>query len=201
MADLLLEPLPTEWRGRAIRADYRPMVWLCNQLLRGRGDKDPTGLTTEALRRFYCEPVRLEDAPDAFEGLVEFYAAGLNLSSSSQSGAEHPSAGELAFDYQTDASAIVAAFQQAYGIDLTTEKLHWWRFRALFAALPKETQIAQIMSYRVMDLSKIEDPKQRQYYAELKATYTLPAELRGGKQIESVQDHDAAFLARFRRKA
>lgn len=200
MADLLLEPLPTEWRGQAIHADYRPMVWLCNQLLRGKGDKDLAGLTTEALRRFYREPVLIEEVPDAFEGLVEFYAAGLNLSSS-HSSADRAPAGELAFDYQTDAAAIVAAFQQAYGIDLTTEKLHWWRFRALFAALPKETQIAQIMSYCVMDLGKIEDPKQRQYYAELKATYTLPAELRGGKRIESVQDHDAAFLARFRRKA
>ena len=57
-----------------------------------------------------------------------------------------------AFDYQCDAGYIVAAFQQAYGIDLTRERVHWFRFRALFAALPEETLMAKIMSWRTMDL-------------------------------------------------
>lgn len=50
----------------------------------------------------------------------------------------------------------MAAFQQAYGIDLTREKVHWFRFRALFAALPEDTLIAKIMSWRTMDLSEYE---------------------------------------------
>ena len=40
MADILLEPLPTEWEGRAIDPDFRPMVWLSNQYQRKREKKD-----------------------------------------------------------------------------------------------------------------------------------------------------------------
>ena len=96
------------------------------------------------------------------------------------------------------AGYIVAAFQQAYGIDLTREKLHWFRFRALFAALPEETLMAKIMSWRTMDLSEYEG-SMRAHYADLQERFALPAELRGGAaRVVSVEEHDAAFLARFR---
>lgn len=100
--------------------------------------------------------------------------------------------------YQCDAGYIVAAFQQAYGIDLTREKMHWFRFRALFAALPEETLMAKIMSWRTMDLSEYEG-SMRAHYADLQERFALPAELRGGAaRVVSVEEHDAAFLARFR---
>ena len=90
------------------------------------------------------------------------------------------------------------AFQQAYGIDLTREKVHWFRFRALFAALPEDTLMAKIMSWRTMDLSEYEG-SMRAHYADLQERFALPAELRGGAaRVVSVEEHDAAFLARFR---
>ena len=73
----------------------------------------------------------------------------------------------------------MAAFQQAYGIDLTREKVHWFRFRALFAALPEETLMAKIMSWRTMDLSEYEG-SMRDRYADLQERFALPAELREG---------------------
>jgi hypothetical protein len=43
------------------------------------------------------------------------------------------------FDYQQDAGAVVAAFQQAYGMTLSeVRELHWWHFLTLFAYLPQE---------------------------------------------------------------
>lgn len=93
----------------------------------------------------------------------------------------------------------MAAFQQAYGIDLTCEKVHWFRFRALFAALPEETLMAKIMSWRTMDLSEYEG-SMRDHYADLQERFALPAALRGGAAVaQTVAEHDAAFLARFRR--
>ena len=41
MADILLEPLPTKWEGRAINPDFRPMVWLSNQYQRKRRKRHP----------------------------------------------------------------------------------------------------------------------------------------------------------------
>ena len=80
----------------------------------------------------------------------------------------------------------------------TTSVVHWFRFRALFAALPEETLMAKIMSWRTMDLSEYEG-SMRVHYAELQERFALPPELRGGAaRVVSVEEHDAAFLARFR---
>lgn len=58
--------------------------------------------------------------------------------------------GPRAFDLVLDGDYIVAAFQQAYGVDLTDPGLdmHWHRFLALFTGLPESTLMAQIEGYR-----------------------------------------------------
>ena len=72
MADILLEPLPTEWEGRAIDPDFRPMVWLSNQYQRKREKKDTLAFAQEAFRRFYREPIPPQLAPEAYESLLRF---------------------------------------------------------------------------------------------------------------------------------
>ena len=67
MADILLEPLPTEWEGRSIDPDFRPMVWLSNQYQRKREKKDTLSFAQEAFRRFYREPIPPQLAPEAYE--------------------------------------------------------------------------------------------------------------------------------------
>ena len=196
MADLLLDPLPTEWAGRAIRWDFRPMVWLSNQYLRGRADTDPESRSLEALRRFYIRPVPPQETPEAFAALLEFYAGGEAPEARDAAAQRTSRPQELAFDYACDAPAIVAAFQQAYRIDLTTERLHWWRFRALFSALPECTTMARIMGYRTMDLSGMQG-KELQHYAELKEAFALPQSLRRNQHPVTLSEHNAEFLARF----
>ena len=200
MSDLLTEALPTVWHGQAIDPDFRHMVWLCNTYRRGAGD-DPLALACRAIRRFYREPGPLLETAQAcsewYQHLIEFYQAGETAtegSSARSSGA----AATLPFDYHCDAAYIIAGFQRLYGIDLTCEKVHWFRFRALFAALPEDTLMAKIMSWRTMDLSEYEG-SMRDRYADLQERFALPAELRGGAaRVVSVEEHDAAFLARFR---
>lgn len=51
-------------------------------------------------------------------------------------------------DLIEDGDHIVASFQQAYGIDLTIEDMHWHRFKALLGGLPDSTKMAKIMGYR-----------------------------------------------------
>lgn len=53
-------------------------------------------------------------------------------------------------DFVQDGELIVAAFRQAYGIDLTDPALdmHWHVFLALFRGLPTDTLMAQVMGYR-----------------------------------------------------
>ncbi len=197
MADLLTAPLPDIWGGRHIDPDFRHMVRLSNAYAHGELEKDPT----EALiimKYFYRGSVPDAETERFYQYMVEFYCAGEKAAAGTASEKDNTPAKPPAFDYQCDAGYIVAAFQQAYGIDLTREKVHWFRFRALFAALPEDTLMAKIMSWRTMDLSEYEG-SMRAHYAELQERFALPAELRGGAaRVVSVEEHDAAFLARFR---
>lgn len=53
------------------------------------------------------------------------------------------------FDYIEDGEYIVSSFMQAYSIDLTSiEYMHWHMFKALFAGLPNDTIMKEIISMR-----------------------------------------------------
>lgn len=198
MSDLLTDALPTVWHGRRIDPDFRHMVRLSAAYSHGEVEADPVAFALQLCGQFYTERFSPSDLQEKYSWLIEFYCAG---EQAAEPAAAKPASGHdtgPAFDYQLDAPYIVAAFQQAYGIDLTREKIHWWRFRALFAALPEDTLMAKIMGWRTMDLSDYEGAI-RDHYADLQERFALPPELRGGAgRVLSVEEHDAAFLARFK---
>lgn len=199
MTDLLTDALPAVWHGRRIDPDFRHMVRLSAAYSHGEVETDPVAFAMQLCEQFYAERFSPSDLQEKYSWLIEFYRAGEQAAEpTANTAASRPDTGP-AFDYRCDAPYIVAAFQQAYGIDLTTAKLHWFRFRALFAALPEDTLMAKIMSWRTMDLDDY-DGKMREHYADLKERFALPAALRGGAAVaQTVAEHDAAFLARFRR--
>lgn len=201
MSDLLTEALPTVWHGQAIDPDFRHMVWLCNTYRRGAGD-DPLALACRAIRRFYREPGPLLETAQAcsewYQHLIEFYQAGETTtegSSARSSGA----AATLPFDYHCDAAYIIAGFQRLYGIDLTCEKVHWFRFRALLrGVIGEDCMFSRIIDWRTADLTS-KSPEERRFYEDKRELFALPSELRGGAVVaETVDEHNSAFIARFR---
>lgn len=78
------------------------------------------------------------------------------------------------YSFTQDASAIYASFYEQYGIDLVDQegKLHWDKFKALFAGLGPKTYFQRIVQIRMKDTSKLEgqeltDVIQAQSYYEL----------------------------------
>lgn len=199
MTDLLTDALPTVWHGRRIDPDFRHMVRLSAAYSHGEVEADPEAFARQLCQQFYTGIHIPRVFVELWQGVIDFYLAGEQAAEpAAAKPASRPDTGP-AFDYRCDAPYIVAAFQQAYGIDLTTEKMHWFRFRALFAALPEDTLMAKIMGWRSADLADYEG-SMREHYAALKERFALPAALRGGAAVaQTVAEHDAAFLARFRR--
>lgn len=137
------------------------MVRLSAAYSHGEVEADPVAFALQLCGQFYTERFSPSDLQEKYSWLIEFYRAGEQAAEpTANTAASRPDTGP-AFDYRCDAPYIVAAFQQAYGIDLTTAKLHWFRFRALFAALPEDTLMAKIMSWRTMDLSEYEGSMRR----------------------------------------
>lgn len=78
------------------------------------------------------------------------------------------------YSFTQDAGAIYASFYEQYGMDLVDQegKLHWDKFKALFAGLGPKTYFQRIVQIRMKDTSKLEgqeltDVIQAQSYYEL----------------------------------
>ena len=127
---------------------------------------------------------RIPPSPEWVEAAIEFLLS--ENATPRQTGSE----GVRAVDYVLDGDYIVAAFQQAYGIDLTScEYMHWHRFKALFTGLPDETRMAKIMGYRTWTKS---DRKFEDEMRENRARWALPE---GEEQSES--DEVLQFVEEF----
>ena len=97
------------------------------------------------------------------------------------------------YSYAADAAAIISAFQREYGIDLTTEKMHWWRFSALADGLLTDS-FEDRVHYRVADIGKIKDKDIRRRYQSGKRRYALDMNGEPVKQPENLNAYNQQLL-------
>ena len=146
-----------------INADFRVGVALETEM--HSADPDVAGL----LALFYPEGIP-EDVQAAADKLLWFYACPEGAQDDDDPPAVQRSV--RLYDFVQDADALAASFQQAYGIDLERDRLHWWKFRRLMFGLPPETPFMQRIHYRTADIAKL--PKeQRKRYRRMKRLYAL----------------------------
>lgn len=133
-----------------------------------------------AINLWYIDKPPIEKPADiqaAFNAIMWFYSMGEEEKATGGQSSSNPRIRERnirVFDYEADQSYIVSAFQQQYGIDLTVENIHWWRFKMLFNGLTKKTKLVEIMQYRAMEIDPKLPEKQRKFYQEMKILYALP---------------------------
>ena len=114
-----------------------------------------------------------EHIAEGFAACIDFINGPEKLKNGAQTS---PQAVRPVFDYLQDSDAIVAAFWQAYGLNLhDTANLHWWTFLALLGNLPAETSLSKIISIRSRTISP-------------KASQEAKAELRKAKAQVAVVD-------------
>lgn len=119
---------------------------------------------------------------ESLDAMLSFYA-GASTENQTEGGGN-----VQAYDFEKDSEYIFSAFLDSYGIDLTTERLHWWRFKALFKSLPEDCQMCKIMMYRTIDLNKV--PKeQRKFYREMKQRYALKSGKTGRRTKEEAIEY------------
>lgn len=95
------------------------------------------------------------------------------------------------YSYEYDSDLIYSAFLDQYRLDLQEQdKLHWWKFKALFNALREDNEIYKRMSVRAMDLNKLKG-EEREHYKKLKKIYELPLQ----KEEQEINDRLNEILA------
>ena len=169
--NILTEKLPdcVEIDGELfdINTDFR--VWIKIELL--FSDDVPEGLKLP-LALGLAFPVMPENKQEAGEILLAFYSGGLQTSRKSKK--KRPRRRKRIYSFEHDADYIYSAFLQAYGIDLSAAEMHWFKFRALFSALPEDCLFSKIMGWRALEIAKDMPDSQKNRYKELKELYRLP---------------------------
>lgn len=174
--NILIDRIPTSVkinnRRYRIRTDFRNSIQF-DQLMQDDEISDDDKLPL-ALNLYY--PVIPRDIKKAVKKMLWFYKCGKEKEEIKKS--INGKSDKQIFSFEYDAEYIYAAFLDQYGIDLQdVEDLHWWKFKAMFKGLKEDNLISKIIGYRAIDLSKIEDEKEREHYRKLQEFYKLPAKI------------------------
>ena len=130
-------------------------------------------LDTSSLFKLRKNP---EDAAELYRGIASFLQGWPE--EGRKPGKHSP---EEIFSYSEDHALIVAAFRQAYGIDLVSlRNLHWWEFRALLQGIPDTTVLSRVMGIRAMDIDPKDPPKVK--VAKNRAKAAVAIKRKGGRE-------------------
>ena len=129
-------------RETPIRTDFRWGVRF-EQAVRG-------GAGAEELLALWFDEIP-EDRAAAVAAALWFYCCG----DVPEERPEEPE-WEPLYDFGEDAGSIMASFSAAYGVDLSTARMHWWTFRTLLRDLPSESEFKRLTALRGMDLSGLD---------------------------------------------
>lgn len=182
LIDKLPETVEIDGLKYPIHTDFRISI-LFEQLLADTELTEPEKLM-QALQLYY--PLLPANIPTAIDQMLWFYRCGKE-----QKAAEDEKPSAAVFDYDVDDQYIYAAYLDQYGIDLQDVKLHWWKFKALFAGLREDNKLCKIMSYRAMDIPGDMPKAQKEFYKKMKKLYEIPLPQ---AQQDKLSEIEAALL-------
>lgn len=162
--------LPTEVTigGRAfpIRHDFRTGIRFETLMF---DQSVPEGMKVALAVGLYFETTPDADMGAVIDALLDFYRCGKPAVSEGSD--------EQLYSYTHDYDDIYAGFLQAYGIDLfETDYLHWWKFRAMLMALPRDSHFMEVVGYRAAKVLAGSDKEYRAHVRKMKRLYALPGE-------------------------
>ena len=113
------------------------------------------------------------DHPEDYEKLLELAQKYLSCGKEVQETNQKPD-----MDYIKDMNLIEASFMSDYHIDLTTTEMDWWKFNNLMNGLSNSELgncciLNNIRNLRNYDISKVEDPKEREKIREAQKYWAL----------------------------
>ena len=164
--NLLLDPLPTDFKGWLIRTDFRIGVQISLAMV----DPDLTDSDKAAVAFRLLYGNGIPDIKTAAEGLRWFLRCGTDERADIPPDNSPPS-----FFWDFDAGRIWASFRATYGIDLHTANMHWFEFCNLMASVGKDTSLGQAMEVRNYPLKGTKG-EERAKVVKAKMALTPPAQ-------------------------
>lgn len=167
MYNIVLDRLPSEYKGYLIRSDFRIGIQI-NACL------SDSELTTEeriSSALFLLFGNGVPEFSIAYAGLIWFLSGGKRDITVEDADDVSDSSEPDVMDLEQDITYIYSAFIKCYNIDLATERMHWFKFIALLNDI-SDCMMTNIMDIRTIKLSDI-DKKNRAKVSRLKNKYAL----------------------------
>lgn len=171
-----------------INVDFRKMISFEKKVQDKRMDKSKIiefGIRNfypafSNMANYYILLTQPELYKEACQKIIWFYKCGRE-NYHKQSGKGNSGKKAQIYSYDYDDEYIYGAFLEQYGIDLTSEKVHWWKFKALLNSLKEDTEFVKIKSYRAYTG---EDEKM----LELKEFWELPVPIEEQERLNKIYD-------------
>ena len=185
MFNVLLDKLPTEYKGFPIDSDFQIGIQIMQALEDGDLSKQE-GQAAALSLLFLQEDAQgnqfpLPDAETALEGLM-WFLTDWNHDHNSKSDKTKVT------DFDIDQWRIYSAFRQHYGINLNTDKLHFWEFMGLLTTLP-ECAYTRVIDIRAKKITSNMGKDEKKAYTELKKVYAI----KQPKEVEYTDEQNQAI--------
>lgn len=190
--NILIDNLPKKFKNVNLNTDFRN--WVAFEILlqdKNKTDEEKFGKIIDLTIKDNVEVLlyKLNGNEKEFKELMDyilkFYAGSFDereLKRARQNESKENNK-KLIYSFEYDADYIFSSFYECYGIDLTTTKMHWWKFKALLKGLNEECLFSKILGYRSMKISSKMSKEEKKFYKEKKRIYALP-DLRSEEEKE-----------------
>lgn len=162
--NLLLDPLPEDYKGWLIRTDYR--IGMQISLCLGDAELSQNERIAQSVYLLFGEGTPPLDV--ALEGLEWFLNGGQPRRDDIP-----PVAGPQRFWFDYDAARTSASFKKSFGIDLHRVKMHWFEFLSLLDCVDEDSSLSHAIQTRGTDTSTMKG-KQRHDVERIKRLLTPP---------------------------
>lgn len=150
MQNILTKTLPTKIQTEngvfEPITDFRASVEF--EIMVENGEQDIYTL----LHPYYPKGLPKGNEAAAAEAAIRFYMCG---NETKKDEFQPIKRGKRAYSFSVDGEAIYSDFSRFYNIDLTSESLHWWKFKALLMGLPNDSSFKERIYYRICDLNDL----------------------------------------------
>lgn len=177
MLNVMLDPLPEEWQGYPINADYRIGIQISQCL----ADPELSEREKVATALGLLFPENRPWGTQAAEAL-EWFLNGWNHDRHGKSAGQ-----AKAMDFDVDQWRIHAAFLSQYRIDLSTARMHWFMFMGLLSGL-EECAFTRVVDIRQKKITSKMSREEKKAYADAKRVYALSAPEKTLTEAEKEQE-------------
>lgn len=151
-----------------INVDYRCMLKF-EKIMWDRNIEDSEKIL-QSLKNFYPAFFEIinsnkETIEEAIEKLIWFYKRGKEQENHKETKSNNNEKRPV-YSYDADSEYIFSAFWHDYKVDLTKDKIHWWKFKAFELGLNDTNTYEKIKSYRSYE-GKDKDMKELKKYWQL----------------------------------